>query len=58
MLEQIKESIDEFTNDLLFVESVLGTFSISDIFPYDHEVENKKNLNYLLIEQEYMKDYI
>ena len=58
MLEQIKESIDEFTNDLLFVESVLGTFSISDIFPYNHEVENKKSLNYLLIEQEYMKDYI
>lgn len=52
MLTQIRESLDEFTSDVLYVESVLGTFSLSDIFPVTHEVETKDDLVFLEIKQE------
>ena len=31
-----------FTSDVLYIESIIGTFSIADIFPFEHEVEKNK----------------
>ena len=58
IFSEIKEHIDEFTNDVLYIESTIGTFSINDIFPITHEVKNKKPLVLLNITQDKFKNMI
>ena len=58
MVTDIKEHVDEFTSDVLYVESIIGTFSISDIFPVTHETEKKRSLLYLTIRQKQFKNKI
>lgn len=58
MFEDIKKNHDEFTDDLLYIESVLGTYSITDIFPFTHEVKSKEPLVFLEIKQDKLKELI
>ena len=43
---------------MLYVESTIGTFSISDVFPVTHDVKNKKPLVLVKITQEKFKRLI
>lgn len=52
MLEELKDNADLFTQDVLYVESPIGTFSLSDLFPVTHDVKQKEPLVYLEIAQE------
>ena len=58
MFEQIRQQEDSFTSDVLYIESFLGTFSLSDIYPFTHEVKQKEPLVYLEIKQDQIKEII
>lgn len=58
MLKQIRDNVDEFTSDVLYVESILGTFSLSDLYPVTHEVKKKEPLVFLEIKQSQIKEII
>ena len=58
IFKEVREFVDEFTNDMLYVESTIGTFSISDVFPVTHVVKNKKPLVLVKITQEKFKRLI
>ena len=58
MFEQIREKESEFTSDVLYIESFLGTFSLSDLYPFTHEVKQKEPLVYLEIKQDQIKEII
>lgn len=58
MMEDIRSQDDVFTSDVLYVESVLGTFSLSDFFPYTHEVKQKEPLIFLELKQDQIKKII
>ena len=58
MLTQLRQEVDTFKQDILYVESVIGTFSLSDIFPFTHEIKNKRPLVYLEITQDKIKKRI
>ena len=58
MFEQIREEADEFTSDVLYIESFLGTFSLSDVFPFKHEVIKKEPLIFLEIKQGKIREII
>lgn len=58
ILQGARENIDEFTSDVLYIESIIGTFSLSDIFPFTHEVDKKDPLIYLQIKQKQIKKKI
>ena len=58
MFDDIKNQVNDFDSDVLYVESVIGTFSIADVFPFTHELKQKEPLVYLEIKQEQIKDII
>lgn len=58
MFEQIRQQEDEFTSDVLYIESFLGTFSLSDLYPFTHEVKKKEPLVFLEIKQDQIKKII
>lgn len=58
MFEDIRKNADEFTSDVLYIESILGTFSLSDIYPFTHEVKKKEPLIFLELKQEQIKEII
>lgn len=58
MFEQIRGQNDVFTDDVLYIESILGTFSLSDLYPFTHEVKQKEPLIFLEIKQDKMKELI
>lgn len=58
IFKEIRENIDDFTSDVLYVESIVGTFSISDIFPVKHETKNTRPLVFLEMQQEQIKNII
>lgn len=58
IVEEVKNNIDHFTSDILYIESIIGTFSIGDIFPYTNEVKNKYDLKYLSLYEEQIKEKI
>ena len=58
MFAQIKQQADDYASDVLYIESVLGTFSLSDLYPFTHEVKQKEPLIFLEIAQEKIKDII
>lgn len=47
MINEIKNSGDGSIPDLLYIESNLGSFSMSDIFSHEYDVKNKKGLFFL-----------
>lgn len=58
MFQKIRENTDDFTSDVLYIESVLGTFSLSDVFPFTHEVKQKEPLIFLELKQDQLKEMI
>ncbi len=58
IFESIREQEDEFTSDVLYIESILGTFSLSDLFPFTHEVKKKEPLIFLELKQDQIKEVI
>ena len=58
IFEQVRENVDKFTDDALYIESEIGTFSLADFFPLTHEVESKKDLVFLKISQSKIKNQI
>src|SRR5699024_9724292 len=58
MFEKIREQEDQFTSDVLYIESILGTFSLSDLYPFTHEVKQKEPLIFLELKQDQIKQII
>lgn len=57
--EQIKKDLLEnpLDDDVLFIESSLGTFTDRDIFPKTHDTKNKRTLKQLIHYSHYIKEY-
>lgn len=58
MFEEIRKQEQNYTSDVLYIESILGTFSLSDLYPFTHEVKQKEPLIFLEISQEKIKEII
>ncbi len=58
MFEEIRNVYDPFTDEALYIESQLGTFSISDVYPFTHEIKQKEPLIFLEIKQDKIKDIL
>lgn len=58
IFEEIREEEDQFTSDVLYIESVIGTFSLSDLYPFTHEIKNKEPLVFLELKHEQIKKII
>ena len=58
MFEQIRKQEDSFNSDVLYIESIIGTFSLSDLFPFTHEIKQKEPLIYLEIKQDQIRKCI
>lgn len=59
MFEEIRNSGDGSTPDLLYIESNLGNFSMSEVFPVEHETEEKRSLYTLMkFEKQLRKSYL
>lgn len=58
IFKEARENIDEFSSDVLYIESVIGTYSLSDITPFENEVDKKEPLVYLQLKQNKMKKMI
>ena len=57
IFNEVKENVDE-TSDVLYLETVIGTFSLSELYPYTHEVKQKEPLIFLQLRQEQIKNII
>lgn len=53
-----EEKEDNLESKALYIESIIGTFSMAEIYPFTHEVKKKKPLVYLEIEQDLIKNRI
>ena len=58
IFEEVKKQKDEFESDVLYIESVIGTFSLSELFPIEHETAKKESLVYLQVKQDKIKNSI
>ena len=58
IFEEVKTQVDNFTDDALYIESMIGTFSISDIYPFTHEIKNKEPLVFLQVKQDNIRKQI
>jgi len=58
MFEDIQKQADDFNSDVLYIESILGTFSLSDLYPFTHEIKQKEPLIFLEIKQDQIKEII
>ena len=58
MFEEIRKNYDpQSFDDVLYIESDYGTFSINDLFPYTHTIEKKTNIKILKMAHEQIKDF-
>lgn len=59
MFKQIKESGKiNGESDVLYIESAIGTFSLSELYPVTHEVKRKEPLIFLEMQQDQMRKII
>lgn len=58
IIEEVKENLDEFTSDVLYIETPFGTFSQAELFPYSNQVKNKHPLVYLTIKERRIRNII
>lgn len=58
IFKEVREQEDQFTSDVLYIESIIGTFSLSDIYPFTHEIKNKEPLVFLELKHEQIKKII
>lgn len=57
IFNEVKKNVDD-TSDVLYLETVIGTFSLSELYPYTHEVKQKEPLIFLQLRQEQIKNII
>ena len=57
IFNEVKQNVDD-TSDMLYLETVIGTFSLSELYPYTHEVKQKEPLIFLQLRQEQIKNII
>lgn len=57
IFNEVKQNIDD-ASDVLYLETVIGTFSLSELYPYTHEVKQKEPLIFLQLRQEQIKNII
>ena len=57
IFNEVKQNFDD-TSDVLYLETVIGTFSLSELYPYTHEVKQKEPLIFLQLRQEQIKNII
>ena len=57
IFNEVKQNVDD-TSDVLYLETVIGTFSLSELYPYTHEVKQKEPLIFLQLRQEQIKNII
>lgn len=58
IFQEVRDVYDPFTDEGLYVETIIGTYSISDIYPFTHEIKQKEPLIFLEIYQERIKELI
>lgn len=58
MFTELRKKADTFTDDALYIESSIGTFSITDVFPLTHDIKKKHPLVFLEIKQEKIRTLI
>ena len=58
IFEEVKKESDRIDDDVLYIESVIGTFSMADLYPFEHEVKNKEPLIFLEMTQEQIREKI
>lgn len=56
VLEQAKKELEETEEQGLYIESNIGTFSISELYPVTHEIKNKRKLDYLKLKEEFIAE--
>lgn len=56
--KEVKAELDLFTDDILYIESVIGTFSISELFPVEHDLTGTFDLKYLMRYEQDIKTQI
>src|SRR5699024_912131 len=52
MFEDIRKQVDEFNSDVLYIESIIGTFSLSYMYPIKNVIKvtkKKQYKNYILL---------
>ena len=52
IFEGVKKELDEFDSDVLYIESTIGSFSITDVFEHVNEHTNKLPLAFLEVTQD------
>lgn len=55
MFEDIRNSNDGSVDDLLYIESNLGNFSLQDVYPHEFEKEKKRPIRFLKILEEELR---
>src|SRR5699024_1172700 len=58
MYEDIRKQVDEFNSDVLYIESIISTFSLSDMYTYTYEIKQKEPLIFLELKQEQIRNII
>src|SRR5699024_2778001 len=57
MFKEIEEKYNGDMDDMLYIESSIGTFSMSEVYPHNHETDDKKTLDYLKMTENNIKDF-
>ena len=58
ILKAVKQQSDDMLNDTLYIESPIGTFSMSELYPFTHEVKQKEPLIFLQMYEEEIREII
>src|SRR5690606_6866320 len=58
IFDEVRAVYDPFTDEGLYVETMIGTYSIADIYPFTHETKQKEPLVFLEIYQSRIKELI
>jgi len=58
MFDEIRKLGDTMTSDVLYIESTLGVFSLSDIYPFQNEVRKKHPLIFLELKQDLIRELL
>ena len=58
ILNAVKQESDDILNDTLYIETPVGTFSMSELYPFTHEVKQKEPLIFLEVYEEKIRKII
>src|SRR5699024_12604669 len=58
ILNAVKQESDDMLNDTLYIESPIGTFSMSELYPCTHEEKQKEPLIFLDMDEDKIRKII